>query len=334
MSSISHVFSIVPVWFSERVEADDIRRLLTLTVEGSERLALPRNQFLYIDGAPHVVPIAGEILRQYSPEARLTAAPENLGKGAGIRKGLEQGLKEEDIHWFMIRDADGDHRVDDGSALLELGTQIESECGNVPVLVIGGRSRLEPPLTLYRAAYEEILNRTIDAALGYVLASRNHVPDRTYYRHYGNTPDIQSGYKLYNRKAAELVVDGFDRAREKDVDVFRWGAEIVPYVSVVILGGIVGERRRSTYREQPVTAYGSIQRAEFYAQKLHWVFTVCGLNLWNSTRILDNELTYTPLMFDGMGRTELLAFRKAVLTPLKRREADEVPPFRSGVQFL
>jgi len=330
----SSLFMIVPAWFSEGVEESEIQRLLSLTLADSEQIALPRNQFLYLDGVDRIRPVAEGVLKHNAPGAELQSQPDNRGKGAGVVAGLHRGLQNPDTRWFVIRDADGDHRVHDFFAMMELGRQIERECGEVPILVIGGRTRLEPPLTLYRAAYEQILNRCIDSAVSFALARQNYIPDRNYYRQYGETPDLQSGYKLYNRQAAETALQGFEEIRKTNPDIDRWGAEIVPYVSAALQRGIIGETRRSTYREQPVTAYGSIRRAEFYARKLRWVLERCEVNLWNAARLLDNELTYHPLLFDGMGKMELLSFRKAVLTPLKRREADCIPPFRQGVQFL
>ena len=334
MSCNSNVFMIVPAWFSDRVEEDEIERLLSMTLTGAERIAEPDNQYVYIDGVERVLPIAERIREQTTSHFQIVNATENKGKGKGVVAGLQRGLADSTMEWFAVRDADGDHRVDDFSAMLELGRQMQEECEDAPILVVGGRNQLEPPLTLYRAVYEKILNGVIDAALQFALAKKNYAPNQIYYRQYGPWPDLQSGYKLYNRKAAELAVEAFEQDEEERDALYRWGAEVVPYVWIALHRGIAGEQRRSTYREQPVTAYASIQRAEFYAQKLRWVFRQCEVSLWNAARMLDNELSHCVLMFDGMGRTEMLNFRKAVLQPLKRRDADEPPPFRGGARFI
>ncbi|RJP22778.1 MAG: hypothetical protein C4527_21405 [Candidatus Omnitrophota bacterium] len=334
MAKPSNIFMIVPAWFSNQVADEQVEQLLTATFQGVERIAKPRNQFLYLDGVERIFPIANKVLQKVSPHTMVENALENRGKGAGVLAGLKKGMENETVKWFVVRDADGDHRVEDFQGMLDVGRQIEEECGDVPILAVGGRWRLEPPLSLYRAAYEVILNECIQSALRYALARENYIPDETYFRQYRRAPDLQSGYKLYNRNAAQLAIKGLESDPDNEQNLLRWGAEIVPYVWNVKHRAIVGERLRSTYREQPVTAYGSIKRAEFYAQKLAWVFAQCELSMWNAAHILDNELTDAPLMFDAMGKTELLAFRKAVLLPLKRREADGIPPFRGGVRFL
>ncbi len=330
----SNTFMIVPAWFSNEVKKEEIDRLFTLTFEGASRIAPPENQFLYLDGIDRLQLVAERVLSELSLPVTIENAQMNRGKGAGVLTGLQKGLEKDSIQWFAVRDADGDHRVEDFTGLAEAGRQIEKECGDVPILVVGGRYHLEPPLSLYRAMYEKILNACIESALHFTLAKQNYFPMRSYFCQYRPYPDLQSGYKLYNRKAAELAVQGFESDEENQFELLRWGAEIVPYVWNVLHRAVIGEKLRSTYREQPVTAYGSIKRAEFYAQKLVWVFRTCEISMWNAARMLDGELAYVPLMFDAMGKMELMAFRRKVLEPLRRREADDVPSFREGVRFF
>ena len=332
--SPNEVFTIVPFWFAKVIEEATVSRLLSETLDGSERIADPGNHFLYLDGVDHCEPVVKKLIDGRFPESVLVRSETNDGKGRGVLAGLEAGLSDPAIQWLMVRDADGDHRAADAPAMLELGELIRDECRDVPILVIGGRHCLEPPLTFYRAAYEHIINRITQASIQYALSKINFYQDQTYFRQYGETPDIQSGFKLYNRLAAERIVDRFRTSAAPLEALYRWGAELPPYVAVVLEKGIIGETRRSTYREQPVTAYGSIERAKFYAQKAVWVFQTCELSLWNTTRILDNELTYTPLMFDGMGRMELMQFRKAILESVQKRTADQIPPFRGGVKVI
>jgi len=328
------IFDIIPIWFSPDAAEDRIAALLDETLTGANAIAPPSNRFFYVDGAERIVPLVRQAAERHCPSAAVEAAPQNQGKGAGVFAGLRAGLDQPQIQWLAVRDADGDHRASDFPLILQLGEQMEAERPGAPILVIGGRSRLEPPLTLYRAVYEELLNSMIQSALHFALARRNYIQDRVYFRQYGSAPDMQSGYKLYNRMAAELVLQALAKEDANPKEMLRWGAEIPPYVWIVLNGGLIGETRRSTCREQPLTAYGSIKRAEFYAQKLRWVFKTCEVSLWNAARMMDNELTYHPLMFDGMGRMELLAFRKNVLEPLKKRDADEVPIFRGGINRL
>ena len=341
MIAQDELFMIVPVWFGDEVAEETIERLLALTAAGAERYAAAGRRYYYIDGMSKRRMWLESLLLRLDPEAVVEGAETNQGKGAGVEAGLVKGLGLAGVKWLMVRDADGDHRAEDAAGMLELAAQMERECKEAPLMVVGGRFRLEPPLSLYRAVYEEIINSSTDAALKYALAKKNQVPRQVYYRQYRRVPDWQSGYKLYNRRAAEIAREAFGAAREafgslreKGFDAGRYGAELVPYVSVMLNGGVVGERLRSTFREQPTSAYASVRRAEFYAIKLVWVFETCGLSMWNAVRILDAELTYAPLMFDGMGRVELMQFREKVLLSLRRRDADEVPPFQAGAEVL
>lgn len=330
------IFDIIPTWFSSDVDESMVTQLLSNTLAYADLITSNNHHYLYLDGIENFSKSIQAMVDRLCPKAQIELGKENKGKGAGVFHGLSHGLQSTNCQWFLIRDADGDHRAVDYPLMLELGTQIQKEWPDEdkPILIIGGRNRLEPPLSLYRAAYENILNPMIQSCLHFALARRNYIQDCTYFRQYHPIPDIQSGYKLYNRKAAELVVDQFQNDKEDTEFLFRWGAEIAPYVWIVLNGGIIGETRRSTCREQPVTAYGSIKRAECYARKIAWVFQNCDINLWNAARIIDNELTWEPLIFDAMGKMEFSAFRKTVLSSLKKRDADQIPPLRGGTDFL
>lgn len=328
-----NVFSIVPAWFSDRLAGDEIERMLRLALAPSPYHAAPARLFVYVDGAAHVEEPVRRALADACPGAEPGICAENLGKGAGVMAGLRRGLETPGAEWFAVRDADGDHRPEDLPGLLELAEQMAAAHPGRPIVVIGGRARLEPPLTLFRAAYEEILNRCVGEALRFALARRGEVINETWYRQYRREPDLQSGYKVYNRPAAETVLRGFEAAMAGGFDARRLGAEIVPFVALILNGGIAGERMRATYREQPASAYLAVKRAEFYAVKLAWTFRECGVNAANAALLLDNELVCAPLMFDDRGREELLRFRENVLTG-GLEGGGAVPPFQSGADMF
>lgn len=334
-SSVSrdNLFMIIPTWFSDQITNDEIHSMLMKTLSGTERYAHPQHNFVYLDGIPqHEIFIQKEVER-IAPGSVVYAAKDNMGKGKGVDVGLKQGLEQNEIEWLCVRDADGDHRLDDLPGIIELANQMQDECGDIPICVVGGRYALEPPLTLYRAVYEEILNHTFDAAIKYALARRQQAVNQIYYRQYRRVPDLQSGYKLFNRKAAQIAVEGF-AANADELDVYRLGAEVIPYFEIVLNGGVVGERLRSTYREQPASAYASIKRAEFYAAKVGWAFRRCKVSVENAARILDAELIHSPLMFDGMGKVELTQFRKLALDAVNQENRSTIPPFQMGVEVL
>lgn len=324
----------IPVWFSERVPVEEIRGMLIHTLSGQDRYVIPENSLVYLDGPLRFQKDIEALIQQDFPGVVVSVSEANRGKGAGVAAGLEFGLGLPDVEWFAVRDADGDHRIGDFPAMLDLAEQMTDECPDAPILIVGGRHRLEPPLGLFRATYEDILNRCIGTALQYALAREHSVEQRIYYRQYGNTPDMQSGYKLYNRRAAQMALAEFHNCEAGEFDANRLGAEVVPYASVVLGGGIVGQRMRSTYNEQPTSAYSGIERPTFYARKLAWVLETCGVSAANAAVMLDNELTYVPLIFDDRGREELLAFRELTLRSVSGEHGVPIPAFKPGSTWV
>jgi hypothetical protein len=328
-----NLFMIIPTWFSDKIERDDVKGMLEKNLSGSERFVHPQHNYVYLDGIPYLDTFIQREVERIAPGSVVYAAQENLGKGKGVEVGLKEGLEKKAVEWLCVRDADGDHRLEDLYGMLELANQMQEELGDVPVCVVGGRYALEPPLTMYRAVYEVILNECFDAAVKYALARRQQAVNSIYYRQYRRVPDLQSGYKLFNRKAAQIAVDGF-AANKDELDVYKLGAEVIPYFEIVLNGGVVGERLRSTYREQPTSAYASIKRAEFYAAKMGWAFRRCKVSVENAAKILDAELIHCPLIFDGMGRAELMPFRKLTLEAVNKESKGMIPPFRQGAEVL
>ncbi len=327
-----NLFMIIPTWFSDKISKDDIRTMLDKNLSNTERYLLPKHNFIYLDGIPYVDNFIKNEVERICHGSRFVLSEQNDGKGKGVEEGLKQGLKEPEIQWLCVRDADGDHRLEDLPNLIELANQMQQECGDVPICIVGGRAKLEPPLTMYRAAYEVILNQCFDAAIKYALAQRQQTVNQLYYRQYRTVPDLQSGYKLFNRKAAEFAVEGFSTNADR-LDVYRLGAEVIPYFEIVLNGGIIGERLRATYREQPTSAYASIKRAEFYAAKMRWAFNRCELSTENAAKILDAELVHCPLIFDGMAKAELMPFRKLSLEAVSQGK-DPIPEFNTGAKML
>lgn len=328
-----NLFMIIPTWFSDKIEPDDVRVMLKKNLAGSERYVHPQNNYVYLDGIPYLDALIQSEVERIAPGSVVNAAVENGGKGKGVEVGLKEGLEKKEIEWLCIRDADGDHRLEDLPGMLELANQMQDELGDVPICVVGGRFALEPPLTMYRAVYEVILNECFDAAIRYALARRQQTVNSIYYRQYRRVPDLQSGYKLFNRRAAQIALGGF-AANKDELDVYKLGAEVIPYFEILLHGGVVGERLRSTYREQPTSAYASIKRAEFYAAKMGWAFRRCKVSVENAAKILDAELIHCPLIFDGMGRAELMPFRKLTLEAVNVENKSTIPVFRQGAEVL
>ncbi|MDH7571355.1 MAG: hypothetical protein QHJ73_17390, partial [Armatimonadota bacterium] len=148
----------------------------------------------------------------------------------------------------------------------------------------------------------------------YALARRDAAL-ALHYCHPDAPPDFQSGFKVYSSKAVHLLQTGLATAAAEhpQKEMLRWGMELVPLVEVALAGGVFGEARRASYRDQPVTAYGSIDRPRAYGQKAIWVFQRCGVAPAAAAQMLHNALTRRLLETDPAGRAELHAFRTFVL---------------------
>lgn len=322
---------IVPVWFAPQVGHEEMHRLLAATLADVEQVVRPENLVLVVDGAPHAVEVVQALRQAFARRAgkafRLVVLPENRGKGAAVLAGLETLPK---APFVALRDADGDHFVDDVPHLVRLAHQMAAECDNEAVLVIGRRTDVHPPLGWLRGEYELLLNEVVLDALRYALAHEGRAP-ALHYCHPDLPPDFQSGYKVYSAAAARLAAAGLRRAAQEapQQDMLRWGMELVPLVEVTLAGGTFGEVRRITYHDQPVTAYGKIHRPTVYAHKAAWVLQRCGVAPEAARQMLDNALTRRPMLTDPSGREELLAFRSEVLRFLGIAET----PLR-WVQFL
>lgn len=153
-----------------------------------------------------------------------------------------------------------------------------------------------------------------------------------YFSAYGDPPDFQSGYKLYNTESARLIVTVMDGEGEKnsDYDMVRYGIEIVPVVEILLRGGVLGEVNRMAYNEQPTTAYGGEERARFYGGKATWLFQRLKINPSQAAQFLNNAIPRSVLSRDSDGLSELMAFRAYVLRTL-RGEVGEAVAFGHGI---
>ena len=173
-----------------------------------------------------------------------------------------------------------------------------------------------------RGEYELLLNEVLVEAVAFHLARQGTVWDTRYLVQ--RAPDLQSGYKLYSRTAAEGAVAALEReaASHPDLHLLRTGMEIVPFVDVALAGGVFAEVERKSYFDQPVTSYGNADLPRFYGLKLAWALRRCGVPTAAAALLLDGALARRPLYHDPQGRESLLRMRGLVLETL----GGEVPP--------
>jgi hypothetical protein len=311
---------VVPAWFAAETPVEQAAALLLTTLQGSETCLDARDIVVVADGSP-VAAEAGRQVRDllgagWPAPFRLLELPENRGKGGAIVAGI-RSLADPSLEWICIRDADGDHFLDDLPHLYRAGEQAAAENPGRPVCVIGRRSGVHAPLGWLRGEYELLLNDAIVDALALALGREGRAWDSRYLA--DRVPDLQSGYKLYSRAAAEHAAAVLE---SEPPGLLRTGMEIVPFVSLALAGAVFAEAERKAYFDQPVTSYGRLDLAQFYASKLAWAFGRCGVPPETALVILDGALARRPLYTDPDGRSSVLRMRSLVLEGL---EMDPVP---------
>lgn len=317
---IGRVGMVVPAWYAPDTTGDAAEALLETTLAGCGSCVLPGDLVVVTDGSPVAARAAGSLRARDSAEWAdpfdLLELPENRGKGgalvAGIRRLLERG-RDTPLEWIATRDADGDHFVDDLPHLFRAGQQAAEENPDAMVCVVGRRASVHAPLGWVRGEYEVLLNEVLIDAIAFARARSGGVWDTRYL--IDRVPDLQSGYKLYSRAAAERAVQALEQesAAAPELRLLRTGMEIVPFVTLALEGGIFVEVERKTYFDQPVTSYGSVDLAQFYGSKLAWALRRCEVPRPAAEVLIDGALVRRPLFCDPDGRAGLLAWRTRVL---------------------
>jgi hypothetical protein len=322
---------VVPVWFPEDVPDALCETLLRTTLADCTSCLRPEHVAQRLSAEP-----GGRSGDPDGAAFRVLASVENQGKGGALVLGWEALLADPALEYIAIRDADGDHFLDDLPHLFRLGEQMARETGNTRVVVIGRRTAVHPPLGWLRGEYEQAVNAMLVEALQFSLARHGRVLPRQYWA--AQVPDLQSGYKLYSRAACLEAVRALRKADQEQPDLqpLRRGMELLPFAAVCAAGGIAGEAPRATYYDQPVTSYGRVDRVRFFGDPLAWAMRELDVLPDAASGILENALARSDLMTDPDGRRELLALRRhtlETLAALRGVELEELPEPRTR-QFL
>jgi hypothetical protein len=327
---LGRVGVIIPVWFSRHLPVAEAEGLLETTLADTPSCIRPEDLVLVVDGSP-VASAAAASVREKLAEVwgtpfTVLELKENQGKGAALAVGFRYLLERpgDPLLWIAARDADGDHLIDDLPHFYRLGNQVVEENPGRPVAVIGSRSNLHAPLGWLRGEFELLINEVLVEGVAYALTRQARVWDTRYLIR--RAPDLQSGYKLYSRSAAELALEAIkvEALAHPELKVLRTGMEIVPFVSIALAGGIAAEVERKTLYDQPVTSYGNVDLAEFFGSKLAWALRRCAVPVGPALTLFDGALSRRPLFTDPRGREEALRTR-ALLIELLGEGTFELP---------
>lgn len=299
---------IIPAWYGD-ASPEEARAMLEATLAGCERLIDPPDLLVAADGCPAARQAAADL-----QGCTLLDLPVNRGKGAALRAGLRRLLDTRPaLRWIAVRDADGDHIIDDLPHLYRRGLDLEAAAGEGGLFcVVGARGNVAAPLGWRRAVYEDLVNEVVIDLLQQRLALQGQAWDSRFLP--GRVPDLQSGYKLYSRAAAQAALAAFEaeEAAHPDLDLGRVGMELVPFVSIVLAGGLIGQVERKTWRVQPRTSFGQVDLARFFGCKTAWVVRRCAVDAAVLLPLLDGPLMRSPLLTDPAMHASAMQFRRLV----------------------
>ena len=324
--------TIVPVWYPEDLAGTSAAELLAETLGDIERVSRPEHVCLVVDGQPRWAPVAeaeAEQVAENGGKPHVLVLPENEGKGAAVRAGMERMLDATDCPYFVVRDADGDHFTNDVPSLFRLARQIEGDADAGGVLVVGARADRRRPMGLVRGELERWVVSFIWDALRYGLAARGRAVNETFLGPYDPTPDLLSGFKLYTREAARLSAEGMTRAMadHPELRVGRYAGEVVPVVETLLAGGVVGQMVRGTLEGQPVSGFASLKRLDVYPSRILWTAKRLELPPEVALQLFDNAVARTPLSSEAVFDAEFTEMRRFLTRQL---DAPEGRPTRSG----
>lgn len=324
------VGSMIPVWFPEQMPPARMFRFLSDTLADAELVVDPSRIVLVVDGCPHAEEptrrAAAELAGRAGAEPGVICKPANSGKGGAVCTGLERLLEDDAVEALNIRDADGDHDIWDLPQLFRLFETVREHAGD-DLFVVGCRWTLARPMGFARAELERLINRLTIDAVNAALAETGRCIDERFTARYERAPDFQSGYKLYSRSAARVVVDAINEAHaaRPELEVPWWGVEFVPAVELLLRGFTPAALHRLTWDGQPQTTFDGGELAHAYSRQIAWLFERLDLPAGVAMPLLDNALAACEYITAPRGLETLTALRRTVIERVHPQWSRDLP---------
>lgn len=312
------VGSMIPVWFPRQMSPERTLRFLSHTLADAELLVHPSRLVLVVDGCAHAEEptrrAAAELAERAGAEPQIICKPVNSGKGGAVCTGLERLLEDDAVEALNIRDADGDHDIWDLPQLFRLFDTVRESAGD-DVFAVGCRGTLARSMGFARSELEHLLNRLTMDAVNATIADAGRCVDERFTARYGRAPDFQSGYKLYSRSAARVVIDAISEAHaaRPELEVPWWGVEFVPTVELLLRGFTPAALHRLTWDGQPQTTFDGDDLAYAYSRQVAWLFERLDLPAGVAMPLLDNALTACEYITARHGPQVLADLRNTVI---------------------
>ncbi len=311
---------VIPVWFPPILSDDQVRQALLDTLHDCDHFLPWEHVVLVVDGDARSNAIVQDLQaacrQRYGQAFEVINNIENGGKGAAVVRGTQWFLEKGDLEYLTIRDADGDHLLNDLINLMRLALALRADEDTDRIIVVGRRSHPHRALGWLRGELETLLNRVLVDTVRFALAQRQQVLNTRYFSLSGEYPDLHSGYKIYSRQVCKLMVARrWERPPWVGPEIYRYGVEAVPFVEAVMAGGLVGEITRLTH-EPDFSGHNAFASPETNGGILLWAFLRLGIEAPQAVAILDNHLSRLTLWTDPQGRASLLELRRSVLEKL------------------
>ncbi len=324
------VGSMIPVWFPQSMSPERMLGFLSDTLADAELVVDPSRIVLVVDGCPHAQDpaqrAADEVAERAGSRPQVIVKEQNSGKGGAVCTGLERLLEDDAVQALNIRDSDGDHDIWDLPQLFRLFETVRDRVGE-DVFAVGGRGSLGRPMGFGRGQLERLLNRLTIGAVNAVLADAGRSVDKRFTARYDRAPDFQSGYKIYSRSAARVVIDAISEAHSArpDLRVPWWGVEFVPTVELLLRGFTPAQMYRLTWDGQPQTTFDGDDLAHAYARQIAWLFERLALPAGVAMPLLDNALTACEYVTAARGPEMIEALRREVVERVYPSWSSDLP---------
>ncbi|HYY16113.1 MAG TPA: hypothetical protein VE965_05635 [Gammaproteobacteria bacterium] len=330
---------LIPVWFPLSVSPEQIRDSLLATLYDCEHYLPWEHVVLVVDGDERshriVQDLQAACKQRYGCTFDVIYNVENRGKGAAVCRGAEWFLAKRGLDYLTIRDADGDHVLNDLPNLMRQAMLLRATEGIDHLIIVGRRSDSHRAVGFMRGEFETLLNRVLIETMRFALAQQQRVLNTRYLSRTGDDPDLHSGYKLYSRSICELIVQHpWDCPPWVGEEIYRYGVEAVPFVEGVLAGAIVAEINRLV-QEPRFTGHGAFARPETNGSVILWTFLRLGIRAHQAAALLDNFVPHLALWSDPRGRETLLAFRRYILETLFTmiQPPSPIPDMKDGAYF-
>ncbi len=262
---------VIPVYLPHGAGSTDAVLLEETVTAYCAQVANPAAICLSVDGADCGGEVASRLSAEYG--VSLCTVEDNRGKLWGAIHGARTLLHNADLAYIAVADQDGDHFANELLNFVRAADHIRAQTGDDGdrVMVLGRRISLHRPMGFLRGELEALANRVLLDALHY-HAAVSGIPLRLEYATLlDETPDFQSGYKLFSRKTADAVFN--TELRQCDVPAsayYRHACETVMAIEALESGAHLGVVNRSTFNEQPVTHFGKLNQARATADMIIW----------------------------------------------------------------